>query len=283
MAAARVECAKIYADLFGAPLDSAVAAEWNEWLKAVHARDAAAGAAIKLLRNGLDAARSFYESNPSSRMESRAGLRAEYELRGDSTEIRIYIDPPSLPPLPAGVEASLRERLVPVDVRLIPSALIPAELTATLPLPIAGTRLDVEHGTPALAYRMVQSTTPLEMAMYGVRGNVEASLAAIDGLVGSRTKAQSWESRLAVLARWDRDYAPGELRVRRGGKRTSATQLTPSELAAISILCGNDPSVKNKPLTTRVAIDVEAKYVTRARQEMQRRRDRNAPIPRIYT
>jgi hypothetical protein len=264
--ATRAECLARYEKLFGRPWDESL----TEWSKRITEADQAAFDVLAKATAALEAARQFEERfpiPPIEERERREGLRVE--LRGD--ELLLFIDRDTLP---SEAPAELRElaaRREPIDKREATPTLLVQGLDFTYEAPPAVLRYSLAptgRGSLALA---------LAPVLEGLR-KVQDTMARVSpALKGPLKRAPKWDARVAVLALFDRVYAPGELRARRS-KRANPERLTDTEIAAISILCGNWPGAAC--YAPSEVIDLETRHVREARKTFEAYKSAGIPVPR---
>jgi hypothetical protein len=81
-----------------------------------------------------------------------------------------------------------------------------------------------------------------------------------------------WQDRMAVVLLHDKEYSPDVLKLR-SSARAAVHRLTDTELAWISLLFGNFPSVRRQESNISEVIALEAKHVADARKRLSRRLD----------
>src|ERR1019366_5499233 len=218
MNAVQQECANVHEALFARSWDRESATDWESWLRRGQHVDREALEALSKLTDGLRAAIRFCEKHPiRGGKECRKGLRAEHVVGGEGSQVLLYLDPDTLPP---NAPAEWRSELAPkgpIETIARPGAFFPTEYTYKAFLPELGS--DVESGIPVNAVASlpveISCSRSLELTAYGLllhaqKTKLERLLAALAPLGDGRDT--DWESRLAVVSRWDRSYAPGELR-----------------------------------------------------------------------
>jgi hypothetical protein len=287
MNAVRAECAGDYEALFGRPWSESSSKAWSVWLQEVQKADAVAWGALSQLVGGLRAAIGFYREHPKG-MEVRRGLRLHSILGNGFSEMGLYFDVDTLPPEAPPALRSRATSTDPIRAWSVPGAHLATDYDFRLAWTDEAVGESTQSSVPIVPIELSCSCS-LGLSAIGlllhsdlVRPQVEELAAALAPLGdGSRRQRAAWAARLAVVTRWDRSYARHELR-RRRGREPSADRLTPTELAEISILCGNMPSLGDKPRTVGAVIDIEVKHIDGARQTLQFLRAAKVPIPRMY-
>ena len=282
--ATRAECAQRVESLFGRPWDAAADAEWNAWLKRTELVERDARKVLGSLRSALRAAERFYAKHPVRYVEECRGVRVKLEAHPGHVLAHAYIDKETLPVGAAEcfVDGFFDRAETPVETLEFSSdSFFATGVVAKAAVPGA-------DGQPKFELTYSGELTGLGdsigFVLQGMKGDVGRFREAMHKDVEVWSKAgprTNWATRLAVVARWDREYRPGELI---GSPGAPGRRLSTGELAAISILCGSKPSLGRQRTieewTPARVIDVEAKYVVGVRASLQKMRER-VPIPRL--
>lgn len=218
-------------------------------------------------------------------VEERRGLCVKLKAEHGRVLAQTYIDKKTLPPGAAEFFADgfldQGDEIHVATVERSSDRFLATGVVASAPVP-------GPDGKPVLTLtysgELVGLGDSIGFVMQGLRDDFDQFRAAVhrDVEVWSKAgRAIDWETRLAVVARWDRDYGPGELV---GSVGPNGRPLATVELAAISVLCGSEPSLGRERTveewTPARVIDVEAKYVAGVRRSLERLRQR-VPIPRF--
>jgi hypothetical protein len=275
------ECRQSYEALFGKPWDADAHTEWLSWLRQSRAAEKDALKALAKLRQGVEALVRFNEAHPARHEEHRRGLRVERAIQKDGTvEDHFYLDLATLPEA-VSPEVRIAAASTPrLDIRskLTNSLLVPTDWDYSIEVQgvVAGTSVELVWSRRAIEF------SPAAMSARLLRGMLE-DVSAFLAVSPSRQTPVAWDGALAVVARFDRAYAPLQLRERRG-KQPAPGRLTDTELAIIFILVtGQIPHLApGKLLRVSIAIDTATRAIARARKSMESYRAAHMGTPRSY-
>lgn len=283
--AAYDEAERRYEALFGKPWNATQVADWKDWLARSVPVDAAAYDVVQKLTAALDAARRFHTEHPVQpveRREKREGLRVNASTSMQEVTMQLFVDPATLPAdAPEelrGCADLLRTERIPATRLLLGGYEVhvsPATSGAVGQAPPFTLRYTIDPpdgGGLALFLRLF---------VHGAIEELAAHMDRIRVLLDMSKRLPRWASRVAVVAIFDRAYAPGELR-ERSRDNAQPDRLTPSELAVASILWGNPTNMPQdaRGWTAADVIDQEAKHIALARDTLEAWRAAGFPIPR---